>query len=544
MKANKMTALTMSAVLTLGVLSGCAGSKESGGNAPAGGGQSAQNVNPTGMPIVKEPVKLKFFTGKSPQTGNKFEDTLVWKEYAKQSGIDVEFQLVPFESLTEKRNLALASGDYPDAFYSARVPVADLMKYGSQGVFVKLNDLIDKHAPNLKKLLEKYPDLKKGLTMPDGGIYSFPSFYSPEFLPMLIGTPLWINQTWLDKLNMKEPETTEEFYAYLQAVKESDPNGNGQKDEIPLSGMFGIQTIQRYIGGAWGFGNRGAVAHPYVDMEPGGDKLRFYRLDPKYKEVLQYLNKLYTEGLIDKEIFTLKDTALYAKGEKGLLGAAFVPHPQAVMNQKGYVGLGALKGPHGDQLFVSVKNPIAWPGAFVITDKNKHPEATVRWIDHFYGDEGATFYFMGQKDVTYTQKPDGQLEYVDDIKKNPNGLTLDQAAARHFTWPGGSYPGYVQEKYFKGSESLPESIEAGKKASKHLVKDMWYGFNFTEEETAFMNSKGADIHKLITETEANLINGTASFDDWDKYVATVQKMGVDQYLNIYRAAYERYSGQK
>lgn len=544
MKANKMTALTMSAVLTLGVLSSCAGSKESGGNAPAGGGQSAQNVNPTGMPIVKEPVKLKFFTGKSPQTGNKFEDTLVWKEYAKQSGIDVEFQLVPFESLTEKRNLALASGDYPDAFYSARVPVADLMKYGSQGVFVKLNDLIDKHAPNLKKLLEKYPDLKKGLTMPDGNIYSFPSFYSPEFLPMLIGTPLWINQTWLDKLNMKEPETTEEFYAYLKAVKESDPNGNGQEDEIPLSGMFGIQTIQRYIGGAWGFGNRGAVAHPYVDMDPDGSKLRFYRLDPKYKEVLQYMNKLYTEGLIDKEIFTLKDTALYAKGEKGLLGAAFVPHPQAVMNQKGYVGLGALKGPHGDQLFVSVKNPIAWPGAFVITDKNKHPEATVRWIDHFYGDEGATFYFMGQKDVTYTQKPDGQLEYVDDIKKNPNGLTLDQAAARHFTWPGGSYPGYVQEKYFKGSESLPESIEAGKKASKHLVKDMWYSFNFTEEETAFMNSKGADIHKLITETEANLINGTASFDDWDKYVATVQKMGVDQYLNIYRAAYERYSGQK
>ncbi|MBU7317934.1 extracellular solute-binding protein [Paenibacillus oleatilyticus] len=543
MKANKMTALTMSAVLTLGVLSGCAGSKESGG-ASGGAGQSASNVNPTGMPIVKEPVKLKFFTGKSPQTGNKFEDTLVWKEYAKQSGIDVEFQLVPFESLTEKRNLALAGGDYPDAFYSARVPVADLMKYGSQGVFVRLNDLIDKHAPNLKKLLEKYPDLKKGLTMPDGGIYSFPSFYSPEFLPMLIGTPLWINKTWLDKLNMKEPETTEEFYAYLKAVKESDPNGNGQKDEVPLSGMFGIQTIQRYIGGAWGFGNRGAVAHPYVDVEPGSDKLRFYRLDPKYKEVLQYMNKLYTEGLIDKEIFTLKDTALYAKGEKGLLGAAFVPHPQAVMNQKGYVGLGALKGPHGDQLFVSVKNPIAWPGAFVITDKNKNPEATVRWIDHFYGDEGATFYFMGQKDVTYIQTPDGKLEYVDDIKKNPNGLTLDQAAARHFTWPGGSYPGYVQEKYFKGSESLPESIEAGKKASRHLIKDMWYSFNFTEEETAFMNSKGADIQKLITETEANLINGTASFDDWDKYVATVQKMGVDQYLNIYRAAYERYSGGK
>ncbi|MFD0711516.1 extracellular solute-binding protein [Paenibacillus sp. GCM10027626] len=543
MKAKKMTSLTLSAMLAMGLLSGCAGSKENG-NAANASGDTARNFNPTGMPIVNEPVKLKFFTGKSPQTGNKFEDTLVWKEYAKQSGIDVEFQLVPFESLTEKRNLALASGDYPDAFYSARVPVADLMKYGEQGIFLKLNDLIDQHAPNLKKLLEKYPDLKKGLTMPDGNIYSFPSFYSPEFLPMLIGTPLWINKTWLDKLNLKEPETTDELYAYLKKVKETDLNGNGQQDEIPLSGMFGIQTIQRFIGGAWGFGNRGAVAHPFVDMEPGKDSLRFYHTDPKYKEVLMYMNKLYTEGLIDQEIFTLKDTALYAKGEKGLLGAAFVPHPQAVMNQKGYVGLGALKGPHGDQLFVSVKNPIAWPGAFVITDKNKHPEATIRWIDHFYSDEGATFYFMGQKDVTYTQKLDGQLEYVDDIKNNPDGLTLDQAAARHFTWPGGSYPGYVQEKYFKGSESLPESLNAGEKAAKHLIQDMWYSFNFTEEETEFMKTKGADIQTFITETEAKLINGTASFDDWDKYVAAVHDMGVEQYMDIYQAAYERYSGKK
>lgn len=541
MKATKTTALAMTAVLTFGLMSGC-GNMENSGKSAKTDDKASQNVNATGFPIVKEKFKLTLFTGQSPQNGNKFEDTTVWKEYAKMSNIDAEFQLVPFGSLTEKRNLALASGDYPDAFYSARVPVADLMKYGSQGVFLKLNDLIEKNAPNFKKLLDKYPDLKKGLTMPDGGIYSLPSIYSPEFLPMLIGTPLWINKNWLDKLNMKEPETTEEFYNYLKSVKDSDMNGNGQKDEVPLSGMFGIQTIQRYIGGGWGFGNRGAVAHPYVDVDPASNNLRFYRTDPKYKEVLQYMNKLYTEGLIDKEIFTLKDTALYAKGEKGLLGAAFVPHPQAVMNQKGFVGLGALKGPHGDQLFVSVKNPIAWPGAFVITDKNKNPEATLRWIDHFYGDEGATFYFMGQKDVTYTQKPDGKLEFTDEVKNNPNGLTLDQAVAKFTTWPGGSYPGYVQEKYFKGSESLPESVDAGNKASKNLIKEMWYSFNFTEEETAFMSSKGADIQKFITETEANLINGTASFDDWDKYVATVQKMGLDQYLSIYKAAYERYSG--
>src|SRR5690606_24565851 len=103
-------------------------------------------------------------------------------------------------------------------------------------------------------------------------------------------------------------------------------------------------------------------------------------------------------------------------------------------------------------------------GAFAITDKNKHSDATVRWRDHFFGEEGARFYYMGQKDVTYKETADGKLEYVDEITNNPNGLTYDQALAKYFAWLGGSYPGYVKEQYFKGSETLPESIATGEKA--------------------------------------------------------------------------------
>lgn len=184
-------------------------------------------------PVERGDIELTFFTGKSPTNGSKFEDTLIWKTYSQMSNVQVKFNLVPFETLTEKRNLALAGGDYPDVFYSARVGSAELARYGQQGVFIPLNDLIDKYAPNFKKLMEKYPDIRKGLTMPDGNIYSLPSFYDPDLLSMLIGTPLWINQDWLKKLGMEEPQTTEEFYKYLQAVKATDLNGNGKHDEIP-----------------------------------------------------------------------------------------------------------------------------------------------------------------------------------------------------------------------------------------------------------------------------------------------------------------------
>jgi len=43
----------------------------------------------------------------------------------------------------------------------------------------KLNDLIDEHAPNLKKLFEEYPEVKKAITFPDGNI-------NPQPMPLKI----------------------------------------------------------------------------------------------------------------------------------------------------------------------------------------------------------------------------------------------------------------------------------------------------------------------------------------------------------------------
>lgn len=539
MRWRKLGNIALSAVMIVGLLAACAG-KEDGniGGMNQGKGTVESNMNETGFPIVKEPIELTFFTGKSPTNGSNFEETLVWKEYAKKTNMNIKFNLIPFDNLTEKRNLTLAGGDYPDVFYTARLTAADLTKYGAQDVFVPLNDLIDKYAPNFKKLMNQYPDLEKGLTMPDGNIYSLPSFYDPSFLSLLIGAPLWVNNDWLQKLNMPEPKTVEEFYDYLKAVKATDLNGNGENDEIPYGGV-GIDALLDQLKGAWGFGNRG-LGHKHVDIDPQTDQLRFFRIDPKYKELLQYMNRLYSEGLLDKEIFTIKGSALYAKGQSNVLGSTIVPNPATLMNQTSFIGLGALQGPYGDQLYSQVKVPMVHVGAFAITKNNKYPAETIRWMDYFYGDEGAKFYFMGVEGVTYTEAADGQLEYIKEITNNEQGLTPDQARAKYFTWLGGSYPGFVTQKYFAGSESLPEAVAAGEKVRPHIVKEIWNSFNYNEAETDIMSSIGKDIGDFITESEAKFVNGSTPFSEWDKYIETINKMGLSEYMKTYQAAYDRY----
>ncbi|WP_233568024.1 extracellular solute-binding protein [Cohnella faecalis] len=234
-------------------LAGCA-SAGRGGGGPVRNDELGSEVNPTGMPLLNEPYSLTFFTGSA--LSNRYEDTLVWSKYADMTNITVRFELVPFDALAAKRNLALSDESYPDVFYSARLSPKELDTYGRQGVLIPLDDLIEQYAPHFSKLMEQYPDIRKGLTMSDGHIYSLPSFYDPNMLSMLIGVPLWVNKSWLDKLEMPEPTSIEQFYNYLKAVKSTDLNGNGIHDEIPYSDN-GITDLINQLKGAWGLGTRG-----------------------------------------------------------------------------------------------------------------------------------------------------------------------------------------------------------------------------------------------------------------------------------------------
>ncbi|MFD1415958.1 extracellular solute-binding protein [Oceanobacillus jeddahense] len=208
-----------------------------GGDADSKEGEAAgeEDVNAEGFPIVEEELELTFFANKPAQNeGNDWNDILIWNEYRDLTNINVNWNSVSPDALEENRNLALGSGDLPDAFFLAELSNTDLLRYGSQGSFLPLNDLIDEYAPNLKALMENDPTIEKAITFPDGNIYSMPSLIEDDFLSLRLSARPWVNEDWLNELNMDIPETTGEFYEYLQAVKELDPVGNG--DTIPYGG--------------------------------------------------------------------------------------------------------------------------------------------------------------------------------------------------------------------------------------------------------------------------------------------------------------------
>src|SRR5699024_10750716 len=145
------------------------------------------------------------------------------------------------------------------------------------------------YAPNLKKLMEENPDFEKAITFPDGNIYSMPYVQDSDFLSVRIGPMLWIDESWLEELDMDIPETTDEFYEFLTGVKDANP------DVSP----YGGELIDHLIGWV-----RGAFGLTGSNVSPDGE-LRFEGTTNEYREMLEYIHKLYDEELINQNIFTI-----------------------------------------------------------------------------------------------------------------------------------------------------------------------------------------------------------------------------------------------
>ena len=529
----KGIAFVLVSVLLSMALAACGGGKNGSDS------KTAAKVNPEGFPIVDEPLKLKIVTMQTP-VQKDFNEMVILKDYEEKSNIDVEWINVPAEFVSERRNIMMASAqELPDVFFKMQFTAAEVSKYAKQGLFLPLSDLIDKYAPNVKAAFKQWPEVEKGLTMPDGKIYSLGYILGAPAITS--GTKLFFNSEALEMADKEIPTTLDDFVEVLKAFKELDYNGNGEADEVALtcSGYAGLEPV---FYGSYGLGTRGG-SHAYVDVDPGTKELRFIPTTDQYKQLLQFMNMLYQGGLLDQEIFTMDMPKLIAKGEEGrALCYGFVNH-SIIGTKYGDKSIGMIapfKGPNGDQLWRNAGSALSGVGHFVITKKNPNPEATMRWEDYWFSDDGIREYFMGVEDETYYIDEDGNYQYTDFVMKNPDGIMFEQVLGAYVPWAGGANPSIASDKYFKGGEMQPITKASADKLYEYRADTIWPSFVWDEKDTDDMVSISTDIDTYLKENRALFVTGKKSFDEWDDYVKGYENMRLDRYMEIFRNAVKRY----
>jgi putative aldouronate transport system substrate-binding protein len=544
-----MKKLSMSIFLILALLlAGCGGESptatgNSGGTTPAAGagtsgGTTAGGFHETGLPIVDQKVTLKFVAPKAPLAPD-FGEMQIFKTLEMTTNVHIDWNNIPDSAYQEKKNLLLASGDLPDAFYNAGFSDLELTKYAKDGTIIPLDGLIDKYRPLLSSRLKERPDLRALITSPDGHIYTLPRAEESGLAAVPFFTS--INKAWLDKLGLKMPTTLDELHDVLTAFKTKDPNGNGKADEIPLSFIadFWCADIGDLIFSPFGLPDN--IDHRVVK----DGKVIYTAVQPEYKEAISTFHDWVKEGLVDQESFTQDAKAYLAKGklDPEALGSYVWWETEEVVGpdrSKDYVLLPPLTGKAGKQIVGHSNYTEVGRGVFVVTKANKNPEVTLRWVDQLYEPRMSAQINWG---------PIGDIYDVD-----ASGMLVNR------TLPAGVAMGEYRQKVAPGGPLLILNTDFGKvvdmearaKDRKNAINTIYAPYLWKEnypqvflapEDLTKLNQIQVDLDKLVKQKRSGwMLNGGIE-SEWDSYTAELKKIGLDDAMKIWQDALDKFKAQ-
>ena len=489
----------------------------------------------TTFPIVPEKITITGVARTSPQGGDH-TDCYGWDQYEEMTNIHIEWEQVSTDAMNERKAVLFASGDLPDILYCMGVNESDLAKYGGQGMFANLTPYINEDImPNFSKILAENPTLLNGLMMPDGSIYGLP--YINLSMDHRI-QKFYVNTDWITALGLDMPTTLDAYTDMLRAFRDNDMDGDGDAtNEIPLS-VRGPSLYQIFYS-FFELGNRG-TKHATIDWDETNDTMRFIPATDQYKDMLVYLNMLYSEGLLDNEVYTITSSShIVPKLTAGIVGShSDVTTNAGAVYQDKFVPIPLFSNAYGNKTWTRVGSMIDDRGAFVINAESKYIEEMLRWADHFYSEAGQLMYWLGFEDIT-CEYVDGEWRYTDEIIRNPEGLTLTQAQRKYLLFQWG--PGIIG-KYFKGAEHYWTSLEGTPYYEPFTPDVIWDAFVMTMEESEQYSALNTDIRSYVDEMSAAFVVGKKSFDEWDAYVAEFDKLGKDAYMALYQQLYQRAIG--
>jgi hypothetical protein len=263
-------------------------------------------------------MKLSAYQGVNYGGPTNGPATLFAQKMKSEFKIDVDGFIWPSgEDVSQKIGLYAASGNIPDIIQMANTPAN--MKAARQmadaGMLLDVESYL-KNCPNIMKyinsqILDSYRDTT------NNKLYSVPAFtVTPETksqLTIAANDVFMVRKDLLEKYGKGSPKTPDELYDLLNFFK-SQPAVNGKKI-IPYTPLWNGMEIQATIGDMFGI-----FRYRTSTVESEKRMLDMHET-PDYLAYLKYAAKLYREGLIYSEPYTLQWQQVFNEmAPKGYIG--------------------------------------------------------------------------------------------------------------------------------------------------------------------------------------------------------------------------------
>ena len=581
---KKIVSLLLCVLMIVGLFAGCNTEQPAGttaGNQPAGttgttapattadDGRSA----PGELPIVTDGSKPVITIGiRQNALTEDFETNAYTLWLEEQTGIDLQFKLYAEKDsdAVTQLNLDISGGvELPDILWHIGLSKTEMDEYGNDGVFIDQTPYFDQYGYYLNQAFDFMraqgveDDIERiwmyGKDPASGNIYGFPDYTNGSTDGCVCG---YINQDWLKAVGKEMPTTVEELYDVLVAFRDEDPNGNGEKDEIPLVYRDGgyRANITEWLINAFIF-----CSDQYFFNATDGQLWVPYTTD-EYRQALIYMNKLYQEGLFSPMSWTmtsdaeLKALTSVADGftKAGVVGG----HPTLTLDTafesvKQYVAWPVLKDATGKGGYASIRsNSFNYRG--IITADCDDPELAFRLLDFMTSQDSALWQRFGRKGIDWEYAAEGAITTMGNpaavnvldlsVYTSQNNINWHVAACtvRPSNMIGNATDPYNPEdlgSYRRFKIYLPiyqNTIAAGQ------PEEVVYTLLYNEAENEVLTEVQSQVKDYMKEARALFISGAMDPNkdaDWNAYLAAMENQGLSQWLEVAQAAYDRMGGK-
>ena len=478
---------------------------------------------------------------------NDLESYVIFDMLEEITNVHVNLIVAPYAVQTEKLAIALSTGDYADAIGGWLLTNKDVIDLSSDGTFLPIEEFVAQYCPNIQQVLD-IEGVTESMTLPDGHIYTIPYAVAE---PLATFKP-YINQVWLDRLGLEMPTTPEELKEVLIAFRDQDANGNGDpNDEIPFSGNSTNNLNLGMCAGWWGVEAVSNNGYPFFMKKDG--KLYFSANKPEYKQFIEYFADLYSEGLIDPEIFTHDGDTAKAKGSSDLYGVCICYGPGDFIDgydegteeyekygESPFTYLPVLKGCENPVFHRNSYGVTLFRTQFAITDKcdEEKMQVILRYMDVLYEEENSVQAGNGPIGIKI-EKIGDHLYRRYNLVVGENGWTeeLDD----QYSWGKifiQSMPRYVGEAVVLDWDKEEPTVGFMEWVDTfyepYLTEMFTQSWGSSEEDSERKSILETDISNYVQTMMAQWICGEADVnEDWDSYCAQLESYGLSELTEIY-----------
>lgn len=479
----------------------------------------------------------------------------LWLE--EQSGYNIEFYYYAASANDAKSQVStmVAIGeDLPDIVFN--VPLGDgvIQEFGEDEYIIDLKPYFEDKEKSkvfwerMAELPEDYQEtiLRTITDKKTGSMYAFP--HAEYTVIDTMAYQVYINQEWLDALNLEMPTDTDSLYNVLKAFLEQDPNGNGQADEIPLigAGLSGntinwLINMFTYLGDhTWNVDSDGQLYLPQTTDE--------------YREALKYINKLVKDGLLPDSVFSMSWTDV-----KGLLNqpdgvekvGIFVAHPTLVGDMTNdalyayealpYWGCAAMSDNQlSRKTYISAgcENPdAAWEILMLMCSKEgsyrmRYGDKGTDWVE---ADEGATSYLGLPAEIKVLNEAQATSQGNESWKEI--SATIMNNAENEASQLDDNTDDWTKKKL----QIMADCYEYYQAAQENNPDVLCPKLIYSLEESEMTVNERSNCSSYLSQMRSNFcigINDPSNDTQWAEYLTELESLGLEAWRSQAQSIYE------